>query len=380
MPTVSINIANTTFVSSAQPYTNLSFYPLMYIGTDPNFQSCSGLLQFSLPTIPVSSVDSAVMQFSLIVKSQATPTVVTVNRATSAFSTNTVTYNTQPAFTPTASQVSVTQSDLYQRVSIDITALVNAWLAGTYENYGIVLTGVGDAVQFATDAIVYEPYFPTLTLTYSSTPPTPGTSAFCFCYAQLSNVIRQLMNLYPPTTVVAVYTTGSVYSEGVLYDLYSSPDATYGTLAIVTAGGVYDAIPITAIASVKVSNVTYDDSITYLTPPVFTPDCEKNVVASIYDYLPVSINASLSMNGFVSATGVIYKNEYGILVVTKDITGANPVFVPTSNVAVIETTTPLPPPNSPGAAASAKTAPEPTKSNVKPILTERASLWEDISD
>jgi hypothetical protein len=370
MPTESINIANTTFVSSAQPYTNLSFYPLMYIGEDPSFQSCSGLLQFTLPTIPASAVDSAVLQFSLIVKSQATPTVVTVNRAATAFSTNTVTYNTQPIFIPTASQVSVNQSDLYQRVSIDITALVNAWLAGTYENYGIVLTGVGGAVQFATNAIVYQPYFPTLTLTYSSTPPTPDNSAFCFCYAQLSHVIQQLMTLYP-TSTMRIYTTGDVYTEGVPYKFYASPDATYGTLAVLMAGGVYGAVPITTIVAVRVAGTNYDNSITYLTPPVFTSDCQKNVVTSIHDYLPVSTGVTLSLNGFIVATGVAYKNEYGILAVAKDMAGTSPVFVPATSVTLIETTVPLSPPSPSAVLEPAERNSEPINSNATPILTER---------
>ncbi len=340
MPSITVNLANTTFVSSAQPYSNFNFFPVMYIGTDSTYQNSSGLLQFVLPTIPALWVDSAVMQFSLILKNQATPTVVTVNRATSAFDTNTVTYATQPAFTPTASQVSVTQSDLYLRVSFDITTLVNSWLAGTYPNYGIVLTSSDDAVQFATNAITYQPYFPTLTLTYSSTPPS-GNGAFCFCYAQLANVIQQLMVQYP-TSVMRIYTTGDIYSEGIPYKFYASPDASYGTLAVLTGGGVYDTIPITTIVAVRVAGTNYDNPITYLPPPVFTPDCQKNVVTSIHDYLPVSTSVKLSLNGFVTVSGVVYKNEYGILAITKDMTGASPVFLPVTSVALIETSVPLP--------------------------------------
>lgn len=34
MPTVTLNLPDTTFVSSALPGTNFLFYPLIYVGTD----------------------------------------------------------------------------------------------------------------------------------------------------------------------------------------------------------------------------------------------------------------------------------------------------------------------------------------------------------
>jgi len=338
MPSVTINIPNTTFVSSLLPNNNMNFYPVMYIGTDPNYQNCNGLLQFTLPSLPTASVDSAVLQFTVIDKSQADPSVVVVNRADSSFSTSTVTYNTQPAFTATASQVSVNQSDLYQRVSIDITSTVNSWLAGTYVNNGIVLTCSGTAVQFATNAITYTPYFPTLTLTYSSTPSDNG--AFCFSYAQMSNIIEQLMTLYPAMPMT-IYTNVGVYTSGIPYELYSSPDATYGTIGVVTDGGIYDSIPITSIVAVKVAGTVYDPSISYLPVPTFTPDCQKNLITSIHDFIPLSTNVTLFLGVSISASGVIFKNEYGMLVKTDDMTGTNPVFISPITVGLIETDTPL---------------------------------------
>lgn len=68
MPTLTLNIPNTTFVSSAQPDNNLSTYPLMYAGTDPSFQYCISLMQIALPSIPVTKVDSALLQLAVIVK------------------------------------------------------------------------------------------------------------------------------------------------------------------------------------------------------------------------------------------------------------------------------------------------------------------------
>lgn len=181
LPTVTLSTTQTTFVASAQPDTNFSVYPVLYTGTDVSFQNCISFLKFELPVLPVTSVDSALLQLSVIVKTGTAPSPVVVNRVTSALDTSTVTYNTQPAFAATPSQIDVIPSDLYNAVQIDVTALVNQWLSGTDPNYGFALTN-SDAttlVQFATDNIVYEPYFPKLILNYSNAPlePTGGIQA-----------------------------------------------------------------------------------------------------------------------------------------------------------------------------------------------------------
>jgi len=178
VPTITIGIPDTTFVSSAQPLNNFSFYPLIYVGTDEVFSDCIGLMEIDLSSIPVTTVDSAVLQLSVIVKTDTDPSPIVVNRVTSPFDAQTVTFNTIPAFTATTSQIDINTSDLYTIVSIDITTLVNEWLGGTYENYGIALTNTdGETlVQFGTNNIIYEPYFPKLVVTYSETPPPPPTA------------------------------------------------------------------------------------------------------------------------------------------------------------------------------------------------------------
>jgi len=48
MPTVSVGIPDTTFVSTAQPAQNFSFYPLMYAGIDPTFAETISLFEIDL--------------------------------------------------------------------------------------------------------------------------------------------------------------------------------------------------------------------------------------------------------------------------------------------------------------------------------------------
>lgn len=182
MPTVILNTSETTFVSSAFPTTNFSTNPVIYAGTDTTFQNTISYLRFTLPSLPVSEVDSAILQLSVIIKTGAAPSPVVVNRVTTPLDTDTVTYSTQPSFTPTTSQISITTEDLLTTVQIDITELVNQWINGTYPNYGIRLTNSDGTtvVGFGTNEILYEPFYPILILTYSETPVSPEAYAYIY--------------------------------------------------------------------------------------------------------------------------------------------------------------------------------------------------------
>ena len=167
MPTVTLNLPETTFVSSAGPDSNNSFYPVMYVGTDPGLQDCIGLVNVALPALP-KSVSSAVLQLSVIMKSGEAPSSVAVSQLSADFDAKSVTYNSMPSLIPTAAQFSVSASELYTSIQADLTDIVNAWLSGAAPNHGIALTGSdGTVVQFGTNNIVYESYFPKLILSYS---------------------------------------------------------------------------------------------------------------------------------------------------------------------------------------------------------------------
>ncbi|HHW00994.1 MAG TPA: DNRLRE domain-containing protein [Clostridiaceae bacterium] len=336
MPTVTINLPRTTFVSSAMPDNNNSFYPLLYTGTDPNFQNCISLLEVELPTLPVTTVDSAILQLSVIAKSGDAPSPVVVNKVTSPFSAATVTYNTLPTYTATTSQISVTTTDLFKAVEIDITSLVNEWLNGTSQNFGIALTNNDGAtvVQFANNNIVYEPYFPKLTLTYSEAP--SDNTGYNFAYAQLAHVIEQIINLYP-TNVITVFTRGLTASSvtGTPYELFKSSSGTFGTLFILDDVGQKEAIPLNAIAAIYLgAGSVYNPSITYLTPSGLAPGFDTNLLSAYHEYLPVSTEIDIFMGSNIHASGMVYKNEYGIIVLS-DTEGNTPIFIPVLNANVI---------------------------------------------
>lgn len=182
MPTITLSLPETTFVSSAQPNSNLSAYPLMYVGNDPSFYECIGLINVALPALP-KNVDSAVLQLSVIVKGGALPSTIMISQLGASFDAQTVTYKTMPALLSTATRFSASVKDLYTAVQADITEVVNSWLSGGTANHGIALTSSdGTIVQFGTDHIGYEPYLPKLTVTYSGIPVSPEGQPYGYIY------------------------------------------------------------------------------------------------------------------------------------------------------------------------------------------------------
>lgn len=336
MANITVNLPNTAFVSSLLPDYHFSEPPLIYAGTDPIFLNCISYLQIPLPMLPVSVIDSAMLELTIIEKTGEASSPIVVNRVNAPLDTNTVTYNTRPAFTATPAQINVTADDIYKTVQIDITALVNSWLNNTYANNGIALTNSDGStvVHFATNQIEYEPYYPRLHITYSETPVEPS-SAICFSYEQLANLIEQIIALYP--NKITVFTTGLASSSitGTPYQLYSSAVGTYGALFILLDDGQQQTIPLNSIAAIYAGDGSiYDPSITFLPTTQFPSGCDTNLITAYHDYLSVSTDIQLSAGSNITATGTIYKNEYGILVLS-DMDGNTPIFVPVINITAI---------------------------------------------
>lgn len=336
MASYTINIPNTTFVASAMPNSNFFSYPTIYTGTDQLYQTCIAYLQINLPTLPVNQVENAVLQLAVISKSGSDPSIVKVGRVLTAYDSSSITYNTKPDFEQTTSQIDISTTDLYTIIKIDITALINSWIDGTYPNNGIALINLDgtSVIQFATNNIVYQPYFPELTLIYSSFP--TKTSALCFAYAQLANLILQIITLYP-SNVITVYTNGFTSSTitGIPYKLYVSPDADYGSIFILKDNQQQEAIPLNTITAIYTGDgSTYDSSIKYLDVPQFPDGCDKNLINAYYNFLPLSTNVDIYTGSVVHASGMIYKNEYGILVLS-DNSANTPIFLPVFNINAI---------------------------------------------
>ena len=183
MPAVVLTVSQNTFVSSAKPIDNLSYHPLLYIGYDEIFDRCVSLLKFDFTTIPTNTVDSAFLQLTVIVESGEDESVIGIARIEESFDASFVTYDTIPKMTAPDIETTISSEDVYKTVQIEVTQLVNDWLSGVYPNYGLsLIAGSSNSlVQFGSDKIVWEPYFPKLVLNYSAVSPE-SSKAYCYVY------------------------------------------------------------------------------------------------------------------------------------------------------------------------------------------------------
>lgn len=179
-------------------------------------------------------------------------------------------------------------------------------------------------------------------------PGRPGNlndTALSFTYAQLANVLTQLIQYYP-ATVLKAYTVGFAFTfaglEGTPVKLYASPDASYGALFVMAEGTETGALPLQAIASLAYSGgVAYNPAIHFIPKPEFPPGFDHNIMTAVHDYLTVGKAVTVYTGGSVEAKGIVYKNPYGMIVIADDLTGVNPTFIPITNLTGIlqDTTT-----------------------------------------
>lgn len=177
-----------------------------------------------------------------------------------------------------------------------------------------------------------------LTLFKDEPPGDLSDSSLCFSYAQLSHVIEQLITLYP-ASVMSVFTTNANVVTGTATSLYTSPNADGAGLFIVTDNlGQSQAVPLAAICAIYIGDATvYDPAITYLPPPSPLPKgCDTDLIAAVNDYLPIPTEVIIQMGVTVQASGEVYQNEYGILVLS-DASGNTPIFISVSKIARIIT-------------------------------------------
>lgn len=165
-----------------------------------------------------------------------------------------------------------------------------------------------------------------------------NNTSLCFSITQLSNVIAQLLVLYP-TTVFTVFTTNYNPVMGIPYQLYTSPEGDDpGLLILINEDEDYELIPIMAITAIYLGeDAVYNPSITYLPPPDPLPKgCDTNFISAIYSYFSLFTDVVIQTGVSIEALGIIYKNEYGVLVLA-DVNGNTPIFISVPKIARITT-------------------------------------------
>lgn len=175
------------------------------------------------------------------------------------------------------------------------------------------------------------------------TGPTGSTSSLsnsmlCFSEYQKMHVIEQLLNVYSDNDFI-VYTNSWFSVIGRPQFLYTSSEGNNpGLLVLEDSEGNIGAVSISSIMAIKPgTSSVYDPSITYLSPTFPLPEgCDTDVITAIHDYLPVSENnINIYMPILLEVSGIVIKNEYGMVVMQSSSDGA-PVFISSSNIVLIE--------------------------------------------
>lgn len=159
-----------------------------------------------------------------------------------------------------------------------------------------------------------------------------GSTSYCFSIAQLAHVLSQLIEIYAGNTWT-VYTSSLYSISGAPAGLYTSPDGSGAALLILFDGTNYEYLPLTSITTIYLGDGTvYDDSITYLKQPSTLPrGCDTDLIAAIHTSLALLTDIALLLGPSTSASGQVYRNEYGLLVLS-DADGNTPIFIVPSQI------------------------------------------------
>lgn len=139
----------------------------------------------------------------------------------------------------------------------------------------------------------------------------------CFALDQFAYVLEQIVTIYQGAAV-SIFSNRLATVSGPINSLYKSPDA--GNIPLLLLGDEPVAFSIDKIAILYFPNSVYDDSITYLNPPVpFPQNCDTDLLKNIHDYVAVNDNISITASPTASASGDVHINEYGIIVLADEV-------------------------------------------------------------
>lgn len=155
----------------------------------------------------------------------------------------------------------------------------------------------------------------------------------CFAVAQLAYILSQMITAYS-TTTWSVYSSSLAVYSGTPLDLYRSPNATGpGLLRLVDVNGNYEALSIAHITAIYPGDGTvYSPTFTFIPSPSPLPaGCDTDLITAVQSYLPLGASVEIRLGPTIAASGNIYRNEYGVLVLS-DAAGNTPVFIATPHI------------------------------------------------
>lgn len=203
----------------------------------------------------------------------------------------------------------------------------------------VVTAPVTISLVNTTGIAYYSPTVPTKAMiSVNSVVESAGSSdtMYDFQIRQLTNILSQIITKYPTNTI-------SLFVRGLYYITGNPTSIFYSTsgpgLFIVTEDDNIQAVPFNMITAVYAGDgSTYDATITYLPEPTVLPTgWDTQVIISVLEYLSVGDAVSVYFSIGNSRDGYVYKNECGMLVITADMAGSNPTFIPATEASIFIT-------------------------------------------
>lgn len=333
MPVSNLLPSDDTFIASAYPTTVFGSYPYLYMGVymfpGDDYRT---LLKFDLSVIPPgSNIVEAVLNLYIFRKDVSGPEIISIALNQSNFSQNTVTYLTAPGVTPTGITATVTDTDLNNFISIDITQLVQQWYADPATNYGITIIGPENTYSligsYSTN-FSNSSFYPFLRVTYQDS---------CSCNSDMTNEVIQSGNytIYESNTLLlnqrilgtfSVENTGLTDGLAVLQILNGSSIWVDEKSAVVSTGQ-------TKVLSTTASRLDERLSVVGIVEPVISAVPGETLNANDNLFNPNNVPLTfLSDNPDFPVdpnTGVVSVNNSGaavITVTTKNIDGPSITF------------------------------------------------------
>jgi hypothetical protein len=145
---------------------------------DPHGETARSLVKFDLASLPSDQViTKATLRVFLVTSWDYPDTSRTIStyRITSNWSEDNVNWNNKPGYGSAYGSRSIVH-DAWDWYEFDVTKLVNAWYAGTYTNYGIMLRGPeisGDDSSWRGFGTRESSYTPQLVIDFTASTSTP---------------------------------------------------------------------------------------------------------------------------------------------------------------------------------------------------------------
>ncbi|AKA71836.1 DNRLRE domain-containing protein [Clostridium scatologenes] len=154
MPFIQVSPSDDAYISQYYSNTNFGTSIALFTGEflQPN-DLYRSLLKFNLTGVipPGNVILSAALNLFVYRKDktdvQLSPQPVNVFTNVTNFSQNTVTWNNAPAISPTPYSVNVTDANVNNYISIDITNIVVDWFYNAIPNNGITLVGIENIID-----------------------------------------------------------------------------------------------------------------------------------------------------------------------------------------------------------------------------------------